>query len=83
MSDSDELAILVSDHTLDYIVKELNEGGEIKDDPDNVLVYIVRRDKPNELVTIEEFNERDFTWLFTRIPTYLKWVEKLWGVYTP
>lgn len=76
MSDSEELGIFVSDDTRDYIVREFNEGGEIKDDPDNKLVYIVSRDKPNELVTLDEFKERDITWLFTRISTYLKWVEK-------
>lgn len=83
MSESEELAIFVNDYTRDYIVRELNGGVEIEGDPDDGLVYIVRKDEPNELVTLEEFNERDdFTWLFTRISTYLKWVEKLWG-YTP
>lgn len=82
MSENDELGIFVNDYTRDYIVRELNEGVEIKYDPDDAVVYIVSRDKPNELVTLEEFNERDFTWLFTRISTYLRWVEKLWG-HTP
>lgn len=82
MSDSEELGIVVNDHTRDYIVKELNEGFKIEGDPDDALVYIVRQDKPNELITLEEFYERDLTWLFARIPTYLKWVAILWG-YTP
>lgn len=76
MSDSEELGIVVNDDTRDYIVREFNEGGEIKDDPDNKLVYIVSRDKPNDLVTLNEFFERDPTWLFGDISTYLKWVEK-------
>ena len=76
MSDSEEPAIVINDYTRDYIVREFNEGVEIQDDPDNILVYIVCQDKPNDLVTLDEFYERDHTWLFTRISTYLKWVEK-------